>query len=185
MSYQPPLPPGPGPAPGQGNGPGQGSGAFAPYGPPQQGAPPPYGAHPAYAGMPSPAPRSSGLNPWVAGLIGVLIGGIGAMVLSFVVPMIFFGLFMGAGFGGSFDEEGFMGGPQRVTVAADGSVSGTALAEALEEAEWYQGVTCPDTAKVATDISTICEGTDGFSGMRVVVVFEGTDGRFSTADLYE
>ena len=173
MSYQPPLTPGPGPGP------------QAYYGQATQGGPPPYGAHPAYAGMPSPATRSSGLNPWVAGLIGMLIGGIGAMALSFLLPMIFFGLFMGAGFGGAFDEEGFMGGPQRVTVAADGSVSGTALAEALEEAEWYQGMTCPDTAKVATDVSTICEGNDGFSGMRVVVVFEGTDGRFSTADLYE
>lgn len=168
MSYQQP-PPGPGPGP------------YAPYGQPTQGGPPPYGAHPAYLGMPSPAPRSSGLNPWVAGLIGVFVGGIGAMVLSFLLPMLFFGLLMGGGLG----EEGFPGGPQNVTVAADGSVSGVALAEVLEEAGWYDDMTCPGTPKVATDVTTICEGDDGFADLRVVVVFQGSNGRFSTADLFE
>ncbi|WP_353951103.1 hypothetical protein V6K52_15875 [Knoellia sp. S7-12] len=173
MSYQSPLPPGPG----------HGPGPQAYYGQGAQGGPPPYGVHPAYAGMPSPAPRSTGLNPWVAGLIGVLIGGIGAMVLSFVLPMIFFGFLMGGPFGGDFDE-GFMDGSQRVTVAADGSVSGAALADVLED-DWYEDMTCPHTAKVGTDVTTICRGSDGIEDLRVVVVFRGTDGEFTMADLYE
>lgn len=179
MSHQPPLPPGRAPA--QAPGP---AGSFVPYGPPPQGGPTAYGVHPAYAAVPAPTGQSGGLNPWLAGLIGVLIGGIGAMVLSFVLPMIFFGFLMGAGGGGPFDEEGFMGGPQRVTVAADGSVSGAALAAALEEAEWYEGMTCPDTARVATDVTTICRGSDGFEDLRVVVVFEGDSGEFGTADVF-
>lgn len=169
LSYQPPLPPGPGPG-----------GPHAYYGQPTQGAPPPYGVHPAYAGMPSP-PQSSGLNPWIAGLIGVFIGGFMAVVASMLIPMIFFGFLMG----GPFGDEGFMETPDRVAVAPDGSVSGVALAEVLEKSEWYEGMTCPNTAKVGTDVTTICEGSDGFEGMRVVVVFRGTDGRFAAADLYE
>lgn len=106
------------------------------------------------------------------------------MVLSFVLPMIFFGIIMGGGFAEGFDE-GPMGGPQRVTVSADGSVSGGALVAALEESDWYQDMTCPDTAKVATDVTTICRGRDGFEDLRVVVVFRGSDGEFSTADLFE
>lgn len=154
------------------------------YPPHPGGYQPPYSGPPAYAGYHSPAPQSTGLNPWIAGLIGVLIGGAGAMVLSFVLPLIFFGLLTGAGFAGGFDE-GFIDGPQRVTVAADGSVSGVALADALEEAEWYEAMTCPDTATVATDVTTICRGSDGFDGLRVVVVFRGSEGEFGTADLFE
>lgn len=177
MSFQPPLQPG--------TGPGQGPAPFDPYAHPPHGVPPPYGLQPAYVGMPSPAPRSGGINPWLAGLIGVLIGGIGAMVLSVVLPMIFFGALFGGLFGPGFDEgEGFMEGPQRVAVGADGSVSGVALAEVLEEAPWYEDVTCPDTAGVATDVTTVCRGTDGFEDLRVVVVFEGSSGQFSTADVF-
>ncbi len=184
MSYQPPLPPGPGPGPDPATGPGYGPGPHAYYGQPTQGAPPPYGTHPAYLGMPSPAPQSAGMNPWIAGLLGAIAGGVLTIIGTTLIPMLFFGLFMAAGSGGAFDE-GFIDGPQRVTVAADGSVSGTALAQALEEAEWYEDMTCPDTAKVATDVTTICRGSDGFEDMRVVVIFEGSGGKFSTADLFE
>ncbi|MFC7486374.1 hypothetical protein ACOCJ7_14100 [Knoellia sp. CPCC 206453] len=177
MSYQPPLPPGPGPGPGAGYGPGP----HAYYGQPTQGAPPPYGAHPAYLGMPSPAPQSTGLNPWIAGLIGVICGGVLTVIGMTVIPMILFGFLLG----GPMGDEGFMEGPHSVTVAADGSVSGVALADALEDGEWYEDMTCPNTATVATDVTTICEGTDGFADLRVVVVFRGTDGRFGTADLFE
>lgn len=141
----------------------------------------PYAGPPAYVQYPPAAPQSTGLNPWVAGLIGVLVGGIGAMVLSFVLPLIFFGVLMG----GDFADEGFMGGPDEVTVASDGSVSGVALAQALEGGEWYEEMTCPDTTKVATDVTTICTGSDGFDDLRVVVVFSGSGGEFATADLYE
>lgn len=145
----------------------------------------PYAGHPAYAVPPAPAPQPAGLNPWVAGLLGFLIGGFLTFVATMVLPMLFFGFLIGGPFGGEF-EEGFMGPPGgRVVVAADGSVSGVALAEELEGVAYYEDVTCPETAKVATDVTTICEGDDGFEGLRIVVVFDGTDGRFSTADLWE
>ena len=180
MSYQPPLPPGPGP--GHGYGPGFDNGPHAYHGQPTQGGPSPYGAPPAYLAMPSPTPPSAGLNPWIAGLIGVICGGVLTIIGMTVIPMILFGFLLS----GPMGDEGFMGGaPSRVTVAADGSVSGTALAEALEDAQWYEDMTCPNTAQVATDVTTICEGSDGFDDLRVVVVFRGTDGRFGTADLFE
>lgn len=148
---------------------------YAPYA-----VPPPYG----YAQPPVGSPRSTGLNPWAAGAIGVVVG----MGLTFigmtVVPMLFFGLAFG-GFG-SFDE-GFPGPPSgRVEVAADGSVGGEALAEALEDEGdyYYEDVSCPATARVATDVTTICRGNDGVDDLRIVVVFEGDDGRFRTADLW-
>lgn len=151
------------------------------YPPHPGGYQPPYVGPPAYLGYASPAPQSSGMNPWVAGLIGVIIGGMGAILLSFLLPLIFFGLMMGSG----FDDGEFMDGPTRVTVSSDGSVSGTALAQALDDGGWYDDMSCPDTAKVATDVTTICTGTDGFDDLRVVVVFRGTEGRFSTADLFD
>ncbi|MEO7269254.1 MAG: hypothetical protein ABIW49_08630 [Knoellia sp.] len=123
------------------------------------------------------------MNPWVAGLLGVLAGGFLTVMGMTVIPMLLFGFLLS----GPMSDEGFMEGPppQRVEVAADGSVSGIALAEALEGAAWYEDMTCPSTAKVDTDVTTICEGNDGIDNMRVVVVFRGTDGRFGTADLFE
>ena len=151
--------------------------------PPHHGPPPhPYAGHPAYLFPPPPA-RPAGMNPWVAGLIGALVGGALTVVATMVLPMIFFGLMMGAG--GVMDEE-FMG-PERgqVVVASDGSVSGVVLAEDLEDAPWYEDVTCPDTTAVRTDATTICSGNDGFEDLRIVVVFRGTDGEYGTADLWE
>ena len=73
-----------------------------------------------------------------------------------------------------------------VEVGADGSVGGEALAEALEDEGdyYYEDVSCPATARVATDVTTICRANDGMDDLRVVVVFEGDDGRFRTADLW-
>ncbi|MFW5473911.1 hypothetical protein ACOCJ5_11440 [Knoellia sp. CPCC 206450] len=173
MSQQPhrPLPPGPPHPPYPG-------GYAAPYA-----VPPPYG----YANPPAHTPRSSGFNPWAAGAIGVAVG----MLLSFLgmtlLPMLVFGLAFG-GFGGfGTFEEGFSGPPPgRVVVAADGSVSGEALAEALEDENdyYYEDVSCPSTTRVATDVTTICRANDGVDDLRVVVVFEGDEGRFRTADLW-
>lgn len=142
----------------------------------------PYAGHPAYAGYPGPTPRSSELNPWIAALFGAMAGGFLTFLLMTLVPMLLFGFAMG---GGPFGDEGFMDTSGRVSVASDGSVTGAALAEALEDTDWYERATCPDTAKVATDATTICEANDGFEDLRVVVVFDGTDGRFATADLWE
>lgn len=170
MSYQPPLPPGPGPH------------AF--YGQSTQGAPVPYGAHPAYLGMPAPAQQPSGLNPWLAGLIGAGAGALLTVMAMTLLPMLFFGLAMGGGF---MDEEGFMGPPTgRVAVEPGGGVSGVALAGALEGNDdfYYEDVTCPETVRVATDVTAICSGDDGFEDLRIVVVFEGTGGQFATADLW-
>lgn len=161
-----------------------------PPGPPHQpyagGYAAPYAVPPShgYAHPPALAPRSSGLNPWAAGAIGLVVGMFLTFVGMTVLPMLFFGLAFG-GFG-SF-EEGFPSPPSgRVEVAADGSVSGEALAEALEDEGdyYYEDVTCPATARVATDVTTICRGTDGVDDLRVVVVFDGDDGRFRTADLW-
>ncbi|EAP97222.1 hypothetical protein JNB_17168 [Janibacter sp. HTCC2649] len=121
------------------------------------------------------------MNPWVAGLLGAFGGVVLTVIGMTVIPMLLFGFLLS----GPMGDGGFMeSSPQRVTVAADGSVSGTALAEALESG-WYEDMTCPNTAEVATDVTTICEGSDGVDPMRVVVVFRGTDGRFGTADLFE
>ncbi|KGN33000.1 hypothetical protein N802_15520 [Knoellia sinensis KCTC 19936] len=153
----------------------------SPYTPPAQGGPPAYAGHPAYVGYPVPQPQSSGLNPWVAGLLGALAGAMLTFIGMTLLPILFFGLLMG----GPMGDEGFMGPPaSRVDVAPDGSVSGLALAEALEEG-YYEDVTCPNTPKVGTDVTTICDANDGFANMRVVVVFRGTDGRFGAADLFE
>lgn len=143
----------------------------------------PYAGHPACLGHPASTAQPSGLNPWVAALLGGVTGAILTVIFTTVVPMLFFGLLMG---GGMLGDDGFMGAPQgTVAVAPDGSVSGAALAEAVDGVAYYEDVTCPGTVKVATDATTICEADDGFEDLHVVVVFDGTDGRFSTADLWE
>ncbi|MFW5469156.1 hypothetical protein ACOCJ4_03830 [Knoellia sp. CPCC 206435] len=152
--------------------------------PPHPGPPPhPYAGHPAYGFPPPPPAPQPGLNPWVAGVIGALVGGVLTVVATTLLPMIFFGLMMGAG---GFMDEGFMG-PERgqVAVTADGSVSGVVLADDLEDAPWYEDVTCPDTTAVGTDVTTICSGNDGVDDLRIVVVFRGTEGEYGTADLWE
>jgi len=115
----------------------------------------------------------------------VFIGGIGAMALTMVLPMLFFGFLTGGLFGADYDEGevGPMDGAQRVSVAADGSVSGAVLAEVLAE-DWYEDLTCPDTPKVATDVTTICRGGGRIDDLRVVVVFRDSSGLFSTADVF-
>ncbi|CAN7328090.1 DUF3824 domain-containing protein [Knoellia sp. LjRoot47] len=154
-------------------------------GPPPSGAPDPYAGPPAYVGMSAPPARGGGLNPWLAGLAGAGVGAVLTVIAMTVLPMLFFGLVLGGGFMG---DEGFMGGPPtgRVAVGPDGSVTGEALAEALvrDDDFYYEEVSCPATAKVATDETTICEGNDGVEDLRIVVVFDGTDGTFATADLW-
>lgn len=185
MSQQYPPPTGPGPYAGPPH-----HGAGNPYagpphlGPPHPGAPSPYAGPPAYLGLPAPAPQRQGFSPVLAGFLGALGGAVLTVVAMTVLPMLFFGLAMGGG----FMEEGELMGPPsgRVVVEPDGGVGGVALADALEDDDdfFYEDVTCPDTTRVATDVTTICEGGDGFEELRIVVVFDGTDGRFRTADLW-
>ncbi|WP_404384739.1 hypothetical protein LL946_03265 [Knoellia locipacati] len=204
MSQHYPPPAGPGPhqgPPGQGapnpyaGPPGQGApnpyagppgqGAPNPYaGPPGQGAPNPYAGPAAYLGVPAAAPQRQGFSPVLAGFLGALAGACLTVIAVTVIPMLFFGLAMGGGF---MEEDGFMGPPSgRVVVEPDGGVSGVVLADALEDGGdfYYEDVTCPDTARVATDVTTICDGGDGVENLRIVVVFEGSEGQFRTADLW-
>jgi len=185
QQYPPPTGPFHGAYPGT---PGPGSPALghpgpqSPYAAPYAGT---YAGPPAYLGMPAPAPQAHGLNPWVAGLIGAGVGAVLTVIAMTVLPMLLFGFAFGA-MGG---EDGFLGGPPsgRVAVQPDGTVSGESLAAALEDSDgdfFYEDVTCPATPKVATDETTICEGNDGFTDMRIVVVFDGSNGKFSTADLW-
>lgn len=122
------------------------------------------------------------MNLWLAGGLGVVIGGLLGVLLAWLLPMLFF---MVLGFGAFGPVDGPMTSPSRVDVAADGSVSGEALAQALMDSGWYEDMTCPATPKVATDVTAICTGTDGFMDLRVVVVFRGDSGSFSVADLFE
>lgn len=170
MSYQPPLPPGPAPSP------------AGYYGQPTQGAPNPYAGHPAYAGMPSPAPRSSGLNPWIAASLGFL----GGLLLTGLL-----GAMLWVTAGGPLPWEGIDDLADdwngSVQVAADGSVPGPLLADAVLEVGgggFYEEVVCPATPRVAADVMTLCSVDDGYDTYRVVVLFLDDAGRFETTEVF-
>ncbi len=111
---------------------------------------------------------------------------LGGLVLSSIVPILFFGLFAAVG-GEGFDEGSFVDGATtylgRVELAADGSVSGPALAGAIVpmvSEDSYDGMaertSCDPVPHVTADVSVLCRADD--PAWYGVVRFTGTDGTF-------
>lgn len=145
----------------------------------------PYAGRPglayAYAPVPAAGSSPSGFNPWVAGLLGGIVGATVTGLLALVVAL---GMGMPMPWEGPEDWVDDWTG--QVDVASDGSVLGFALADAVDEVGgggYYEEVVCADTAGVAEDVTTLCDVDDGFDRYRVVVVFLDTDGAFETAEL--
>lgn len=111
---------------------------------------------------------------------------LGGLVLSSIVPLLFFGLFT-AFLGEGIDEGSFVDGAitytGRVELAADGSVSGPALAGAvvpMVSQDAYDGMaertSCDSVPHVTADVSVLCRADD--PAWYGVVRFTGTDGSF-------
>jgi len=145
----------------------------------------PYAVPPAYgyaqSPMSTPGSRPAGVNPWLAALLGGLVG---ATVTGLLALVVFMGIGMPLPWEGPDDWVDDWTG--QVDVASDGSVLGFALADAVAEVGgggYYEEVVCPDTARVAEDVTTLCDVDDGYDQYRVVVVFLDEDGAFETAEL--
>ncbi len=148
------------------------------YPPPEHRLPDPYAGHAAYASV----SRRSGLNPWVAAVLGALVGslltGLAGVVLWYAM-------------GGPMPWEGIEDSAEdwsgRVDVAGDGSVPPMVLADAVFEVGgggYYEDVVCAATPRVAADVTTICRVDDGYDRYRVVVLFLDGEGRFETAEFF-
>lgn len=150
----------------------------------------PYGpiAAPAYAGPPIEvtvaAPPAGGRGLAVT---GVVLGGLALLgVLLLVVVVVVF-TFVG------FDDEsggGGYAGPMRGTIApATGSaLTGTELAaevtrKVTDDGGEPEGITCPATAKVAQDVTTVCHGTDYGMDSAFVVFFEDAKGSYTLLEI--
>lgn len=169
MSYQPPLPPGPGPSP------------VTYYGQPTQGVPTQNPGYPSYLGS-TPDRQSKGLNPWVAAALGV----VGGVLLAAVI-----GALLWVATGGPLPWEGIDDMADdwtgSVQVTSDGSVSGLSLADAVLDVGgggYYEEVLCPSSPRVAADVTTVCRVDDGYDTYRVVVLFLDDAGRFETAEVF-
>lgn len=138
----------------------------------------PYAGHPAYA----PAPRRGGLNPWVAALLGALAG---AVLTALTGVVLWYAMGGPVPWEGIEDSAADWSG--RVEVAADGSVPGMVLADAVFEVGgggFYEEVTCASTPRIAADVTTVCRVDDGYDRYRVVVLFLDGEGRFETAEFF-
>lgn len=139
------------------------------------------GAPYAYAPTGAPIARPAGFNPWLAALLGGIVG---ATVTGLLALFVVLSMGMPMPWEGPDDWVDDWTG--QVDVASDGSVLGFALADAVDEVGgggYYEEVVCPDTADVAEDVTVLCDVDDGFDRYRVVVVFLDDEGAFETAEL--
>ena len=173
----------------------------APQAPTPQPWPPEHPAPP-WAGQPAPPqwPTAQGYAPWAPppvprrdstrtmAIIALVTSGLalGGLVLSSIVPLLFFGLFAAVG-GEALDEGSFpslgtsYGG--EVAPAADGSVAGPALAAAVTRLVQDDGtvepgtrLSCDPVPRVAGGVSVLCRADDpAWFG---IVRFTSTDGSF-------
>ena len=170
-----PAAPGPFPA-GWGHPPGPpGYGPSSPpgYGPPAY--PAPVSAPPGYAPAPASPVRTSGLV--VAAFVLATTALLG--MLGMVVWLVGSGGDLGGGDDGSTS-------PLRgtVPVAVSGAVSGPALAEEVRRRIREDGgdptqLSCPDTARVAQGITTVCHGVIDSEDWNLAVFFESAAGAYS------
>ena len=66
--------------------------------------------------------------------------------------------------------------------------SGSALADEIttkleDDGSEPEGITCPDTAKVGKDITTVCHGTDFGDEAAFVVFFEDDEGAYTLMEV--
>lgn len=107
-------------------------------------------------------------------LLGVLLLGVGL-----------------AGFAGLTDDGGGGGyGPLRGTIAPTTGtrLAGQALADEVsakirDDGGEPEGITCPDTAKVAQDVTTVCHGSDLGEDSAFVVFFEDAKGSYTLLEV--
>ena len=143
---------------------------------------------PVYAGPPievrvsAPAAPGRGLA-----VTGVVLGG---LALLGVVVIGFFALF--AVVGSFIDDPGGGGGygPLRGTIApvTGSALTGPALADevtkqVLNDGGSPEGLTCPATAKVAQDVTTVCHGMDDGVDSAFVVFFEDGLGSYTLLEV--
>ncbi|GAB2596666.1 DUF4333 domain-containing protein [Microlunatus antarcticus] len=148
-----------------------------PYGPSHAYLPPAYTPSP--TGVPQPGPAPDGRRLAITGvvlgglaLLGVLLLGVYALTSTFV---------------GSDDGDGSGGStPIRGTIApsAGAGLDGPALAAEIarqvrDEGGDPENVTCPATAQVAQDVTTVCHGDVDGDEYAFVVFFEDAKGDYT------
>lgn len=127
---------------------------------------------PGWAQQPPPPPQRDSTR--TLAIVALVIGSVALLgqLLAMVVPMLFFGFFGLVGLGGGFDEEfgpagvATYGGGQ-VSPGADGTVSGTALTEAVRDLVGVDDpfmppvdqITCDAAPRIAKDVSVLCRST--------------------------
>ena len=146
----------------------------------------PYGAPPAvapgWAGPPievrvvAPAPAGRGLA-----IVGVVLGGLAVLGMLVVGVLVL---------GGKGEDSGPGGyGPVRGTIAPTGrGLTGAALAaevttKVADDGGEPEGVVCPETTKVAQDVTTVCHGTDYGEDSAFVVLFEDAQGAYTLLEI--
>lgn len=141
----------------------------------------------AYAGGPLEvrvvAPRGDGHR---LAVIGVVLGGTALLGVLLLVAFAFVVSFLGPG--GAGGGAGY--GPMRGTLApvAGSAVSGQALADEVtrqvrDDGGYPEGVSCPATARVAQDVTTVCHGTDDGLESSFVVFFEDDTGAYTLLEI--
>lgn len=141
--------------------------------PPGWYAQPPVPGPPAPPAPPATAPRSSALLVTSLVLAAAALAG----VLGVVVWLAAGGTPGGAGGGGWAPLTGQV-------AARGGTLSGEDLATAVRQRIRDDGgsptrMTCPDTARVAQNVTTVCHGVIDEDDWAVVVFFEDTSGNYT------
>ena len=144
----------------------------AAYGPPPVGGPP---VVPAPTATTAPAGRRLAMTGVVLGglaLLGVLLLGLYALTSTFL------GSDDGSGSGGYEPTRGTIG-PSSGAGLGGAELAGEISRQVRDEGGDPEGVTCPDTAEVAQDVTTVCHGDVDGAEYAFVVFFEDAKGDYT------